>query len=122
MTNSANHLVFTGSTGSTDYDVSTTHGGADHWTVELSSTLDIINNTAWDGKLYPNPASSFLTIRSPRPMDEITLEDLSGRLIQRYFPAQKTTFRIPAQTLNSGTYILRIRSGQEIFTQKFIKR
>ena len=121
ITNTAGNLVLTGASGSSDNDVSNNSGNLDRWTVELSSTLEIINPTSWNGRIYPNPATEYLILHSPEPIDQISISDIDGRFIRQYLPGQVKSFRIPVGGLNAGTYILHIRTGKETFTGKFLK-
>ncbi len=119
--NAAGNLVLTGTSASSDNDVSANSGNADRWTVELSSTLEVVQNSRWEGKIYPNPTTDYLTVRSAQPIDEISITDINGRLLQHYFPAQTASLRIPTAGLIEGTYILHIRSGKDVYVRKFLK-
>jgi hypothetical protein len=70
---------------------------------------------------YPNPVSDDLHVRWPgqQPAD-ITILDLAGRVV-RSEPAHGQHESISLITLQPGTYLVRIQTGQFKTTQKIIK-
>jgi|GEM_PF-4961560 len=74
------------------YNVSTT-----------TNTSDIEN---YNIKLYPNPATDFLTIQSDETIDYIRVMDMSGKLITK----QKST-TVDMNSFLSGSYIIEMHIG-----------
>ena len=72
-------------------------------------------------KVYPNPASDFITISSEKRISEISLFDLSGKQLNR-IKTDKTEANIPVSHLPKGTYIVQINSEGILNSQKFIKK
>ena len=84
-------------------------------------------NLKW--RLYPNPASEFITIEFANSMGEdteIRLYDMSGKLVLRQdlgmLPYGNNSIRIELDALTSGLYFYELQSGESISSEKFIKR
>jgi len=71
--------------------------------------------------VYPNPFSSELNIQLKNGADEIYLYDLTGKLVRKIFPSGKSLTFSGLDHLKSGVYFLKIRSKNQITTQKIIK-
>jgi hypothetical protein len=70
--------------------------------------------------IYPNPVASVLNISNTTgtEVDNVTIYDLSGALV---LSTQKTN-TISLSGLASGTYLVKIKSGDRIETKKIIKK
>ncbi len=74
-------------------------------------------------QLYPNPTHTSLFIDNTDKVhiSEITILDLEGKIIQNdLIDSQQTQLKIDIELLNSGAYIIKIKSGNEFITKKFI--
>lgn len=67
--------------------------------------------------LYPNPASTVLNIQSEELIDEVTVLDLSGKVLM-----STTEMQINVEDLNSGVYLIKIQSNSITTTQPFVKK
>ncbi|MDY0078056.1 MAG: T9SS type A sorting domain-containing protein, partial [Bacteroidales bacterium] len=75
-----------------------------------------------DVKLYPNPTKNRLYLEFDQTGDyEVQLLDTKGRLINRLQTAE-TRLMLPVQTLESGKYVIRIISENNMITRMFIKQ
>lgn len=70
-----------------------------------TSTTTIASEKIPKIKIYPNPASNFITINNPIG-EQIEILDLSGRLI-RMVPVNGEIQTIPIQDLPNGAYVIR---------------
>ncbi len=68
-------------------------------------------------EIYPNPVSSILTIKSEKNIDAIEVFDALGRLVI----SRKSEQKIEVSSLQSGTYLLKIFSGNTVEHLKFIR-
>lgn len=68
-------------------------------------------------KIYPNPTTDFIRIKNASKVDFVRIFDLTGKIVKE----SKST-EIDVRSLSSGQYILNIHSGNEITSQKFIKK
>lgn len=70
-------------------------------------------------KIYPNPASDFITIENLKPNSTLELFDNSGKMLKNISNNQSAKTEISIKDLPSGVYYLKI-NGQP--TQKIIKK
>lgn len=68
-------------------------------------------------KIYPNPTSDFIKIENVKNLNIIRIFDLTGKLVKESISPE-----IDVKSLLKGQYILNIHSGNEIISQKFIKK
>ncbi|RED46683.1 putative repeat protein (TIGR01451 family)/predicted secreted protein (Por secretion system target) [Winogradskyella eximia] len=90
-------------------------------TIETLSTdeFELANNTI---TLYPNPTTHILHLESKQPIKQITICDISGRLIKELAViGTKTKTTISTQEFSSGTYFVKIKSETGDVVKKIIK-
>ena len=75
-----------------------------------------------DLAVYPNPAREVLYVRSAGEVLDLSVYDLSGRELLRLCPESSEVVAVPVGDLQAGTYMLRVRSAQEVETVQFIKK
>jgi hypothetical protein len=71
--------------------------------------------------IYPNPATEYLNIKYPKPDQGswlIEIFTIGGELVGRY----ENTSRLEISTLSSGLYIIRLKAGNSLLTQKLAIR
>lgn len=66
-------------------------------------------------KVYPNPASEFVTINGVSDLIDAELIDLSGRVLKKY-----SSNRISLFDINEGIYLLRINAATKVQMTKII--
>ena len=74
-------------------------------------------------KIYPNPSTDYLDIENQKPIDQVLILDLTGRIVySRYYQTNSLSERIDISNLYCGTYILQlIDSEKELSFSRFIK-
>lgn len=82
--------------------------------VKDPSNADII-------KAYPNPTYNFVNIEAKQEIQNASLFDIYGKLIQNH-PVNKKDFTINIENLAAGIYFLKISFGNKEETLKLIKR
>ena len=76
---------------------------------------------AGDIKLYPNPASDYLMLSVfNRNFERIEIMDVSGKVL--WNTSDFNSIKIDISFLNDGVYFLRLETGGNIITKKFIKQ
>jgi hypothetical protein len=70
-------------------------------------------------KVYPNPFTDHFRIESKSPVQSVEITDLQGRVV--YSNSYSDT-EIKLNHLSSGLYLLKMKSGNQIFQQKLIKQ
>lgn len=66
---------------------------------------------------YPNPASNFVTVQTNAVAEQIEICDMTGRVLLTQTPGSKST-TIDTSALSEGIYLVRVRSGNSVATQK----
>lgn len=74
-----------------------------------------------DIRVYPNPFTKLLKIESGLGIENIKLYDLYGHLIIDQTLSNASIYKIDLKSLNSGSYIIQITSGQKVFIETVIK-
>ena len=87
--------------------------------VKTSSTTSIRKEVTPQFSFYPNPASAELFVEATQRIDQIAVRDLTGRTLTVVAnPAAME--RIDLSGFAKGMYILESRSGNQVYTQKFM--
>lgn len=61
--------------------------------------------------ICPNPANNYTSVISDSEIEEIELVSMGGQIMRKYSGNNKTTAELDIQGLNSGIYILKVRSN-----------
>lgn len=85
--------------------------------VEVSDILGTTPKSGADIKVYPNPSSDFIYIASSEKTDKVEITDLSGKLLLTCKDKQINT-----SFLDPGIYMVNIYAGNQIYTQRLIKK
>lgn len=117
-----NSLLFVGGSKSFDGDVSSNEGDGDFWIVKLGYlpvSIKDDNRTNGSFKMYPNPTSSLLSIKSDLKFT-YSLLSLSGHnLISGQ--SQLRTTNIDLSSFPSGIYLLRSQDDNGVWYRKVVK-
>jgi subtilisin family serine protease len=81
---------------------------------------DIVAGTLM--KIFPNPTSGSFVIKADgiKSPSLIEISDLGGRIIRSFQIHTNTEFSVDASNLNSGLYIVRMLSNNEVITGKLL--
>ena len=71
--------------------------------------------------MYPNPAADFITVSSESVISEIKIVDLAGKVVLETKP-NTTVKMISVSSLPSGVYLVELKSGKSVTTEKLIIR
>ena len=66
--------------------------------------------------LFPNPASSTLTIETVATIESIHIFNVNGTLAQ-----SETTNNFSVESLTSGIYIIHVKTAEGVITKRFVK-
>ncbi len=114
--------IISGSSYSTDGDVTNNHGIRDAWVVKL--TNESLANTSFLGDnttLFPNPTKEKITLKLEyfTPSQEIIITDIQGKIIKNQMIEGLTT-TINTSSFEKGIYFLTLFSDGNKTTKKFI--
>jgi hypothetical protein len=82
-----------------------------------SATSSISENAMIDISIYPNPASSIITIDTDEQIETIMIYDLFGSLIQ-----QESTASFSIEELPSGVYFANVQTSNGMARVRFVKQ
>ncbi|MDR2085444.1 MAG: C25 family cysteine peptidase [Bacteroidales bacterium] len=103
-------------------------GNDDQYNFNITDNIDIIarfkniqgiEDISNDVILYPNPANSSITIECNN-MTNITLLDLQGKIL-KHVSIQEDKFLFDISDLESGFYLIKIKTDNDIKTCSFVK-
>lgn len=86
--------------------------------VSDTTGIEEIENSRLKIEIYPNPASTDVTVHVSEPAT-LTVIDLQGRTVIPATPIN-SSFLIPHSSLPAGTYFVRVTSGKNSAVQKLI--
>ena len=72
--------------------------------------------------IYPNPARNSLSVRSKKPLSQVSVYDITGRAIKVIDAYPKSNIEIDLHNLPDGCYFLTGIAEEEIFYKKFVVR
>jgi hypothetical protein len=70
-------------------------------------------------QLYPNPANELITISNARDIEQSIIYDAQQRIVGK---AGKGQSKINISSLNSGLYLIHIKTANGIATKRFLKQ
>ncbi len=73
-------------------------------------TTAIFENNTFEFAVYPNPATEYIQIESPKSISKIQLLDLSGKLITQINSIDSNSATLNLQSINQGFYLIQIIS------------
>lgn len=84
---------------------------------DTSATLSIANEFTFGIKIFPNPATSFITIQSHMPLKNVEFYDVLGKQVYVVNPELNV---IDVSKLSNGTYLLIIKTNEGEVAKKII--
>jgi uncharacterized delta-60 repeat protein len=120
QTTSDGGYIMAGTTGSTDGDVTGSHGNYDAWVVKLGPELSTTGFVKEALVVYPNPTKTLLTVQNNHqtPFEKIVITDLMGKIV---LTQTAPTSQVNVAALANGLYIVTAFSGEEQWVSKFVK-
>ena len=73
-------------------------------------------------KVYPNPFSSNVSIRSSATINQINLFDVTGTLVKTISTIESNTLELNTEELSPGIYFVRMNSVNGILVKKIVKQ
>ena len=107
-------------TGVTSLDGFDPNGGVETPAFCLTSVKEIDNNIYF--QMYPNPASSSVTVSFVNGLDNVSIElvDIQGRLISSYKDVIGVSMKVDLNSVSSGVYFMKVSSEGAVQTKKLI--
>ncbi|GAA4465712.1 hypothetical protein GCM10023093_18330 [Nemorincola caseinilytica] len=92
-------------------------GGSCSGTCYRPTAVEDVNTRVVNIALWPNPATTDLHVRSPLPIAQLNIVDMTGRVVYTY-TGGKTDVDIDVQDLPGGVYMVRTQDA----VQRFVKQ
>ena len=91
---------------------------------DLSSVLSVNHFLSEKFNLYPNPSSDVVNISNSENMvvNKVDVYDVTGKLINTQEFSNEIEIQLNVETLNSGTYLLHIKTNEGIAVKKLVKK
>jgi hypothetical protein len=119
-----------GSGSTTDNEASTPNGtlqcaGATCSTIPFVSlaSLSVESNAVSNFNIYPNPvirAELFITPKNNDSIQKVTISDMSGKIVKSLNPNSSEPIEINTTGMNSGVYLVNIKSATSSETKRII--
>ena len=90
-------------------------------TVTITPTAGLNDEQLANLNIYPNPATDMINISYPTSIESIEMFDLTGRKILSKTVSEKET-QLNISHLNSGIYILNIKTDEGLGSKRIIKK
>lgn len=109
--------------GDNDYFCGIHGAGSMSGTITVMEVLGVEENKLNKISVYPNPASSTINLVLPKNMQtgQITAYDVLGKLIYTQEFESEDNIAINILNWNTGSYFLKVVSGENMQTERFIK-
>jgi len=92
-------------------------------TVSYSPIVKINFGSLSGPQIFPNPANSYFTISAGQEaMKEISVIDVSGKVIDHIINNGSSIINIYSGSLASGIYIVQIKTSSTVYQQKLVKQ
>ncbi|MBW6483759.1 MAG: T9SS type A sorting domain-containing protein [Vicingaceae bacterium] len=115
-----NGFIIAGSSGSNDFDVSSTNGMMDFWVVKLSPIVgmdEVENNSSII--IFPNPTNGIFTINSTQQINTIEVFNTLGQAVyNKKITSNSTT--IDLTLFPKGLYLVQLKTNTNIITKKIV--
>ncbi len=98
--------------------VGSNYGQAEDYTITVTASMGVSEITKDLFSVYPNPVSEILNIKSDEKILSVSIYDMSGRAMN----VGAVNNQIDVRHLQSGTYLLEIKTSSGKQTKKFIKK
>lgn len=92
----------------------------DNINISASGSLGLENDKNTEFSIFPNPTNGEVTVRSSSVIDEVTVLDNTGRIIQTIQGNKSTEIKLELNHLSSGSYHLQTRMNGTFKIDKLI--
>ncbi|WP_052123186.1 T9SS type A sorting domain-containing protein [Flavobacterium beibuense] len=91
-------------------------------TIEVQQILGIDDVNKVTFEYYPNPTTDILTINAGDVIDNISVYDMSGKLVMQSDNAGNSNSKIYMQNYNAGTYFVKVMVAGQTKTISVVKQ
>lgn len=88
----------------------------------VANNLSTPSYAAASYQVFPNPFTNTVQVRSSEPMTELTVFDIVGKKIWQKTSVNNNEITIDLESLNTGVYLLKIKTANGTITHKLVKQ
>jgi hypothetical protein len=94
-------------------------GSLDYWIIKLGASPTGLKEPETSLSIYPNPATDFLQLPATTTYSQVTVSDLSGKvLLSQSTPAK----RLDVSTFSAGIYIISLQQQDKVQHVRIVKK
>ena len=86
-----------------------------------TSIVGLQEEKSFPFEVYPNPSSTNLNVKTKAEINEIQIQDISGKIVQTFSNLKTNIFSFSIQNLETGTYFIKVNTDKGLRIQKIIK-
>jgi hypothetical protein len=90
-----------------------------NYVITVESCTNLLSENDKVFSVYPNPANDVIKIKSEQAFEHIEIYSMDGKCELRQ-KSNKKSINLDVSALDSGTYILSIRFGNQILQKKVV--
>ena len=88
----------------------------------VANNLSAPSHTVASYQVFPNPFTNTVQVRSSEPMTELAVFDIVGKKIWQKTSVNNNEITIDLESLNTGVYLLKIKTANGTITHKLVKQ
>ena len=86
------------------------------------STTDLRSlSTNTDFSVFPNPVSDLLTVSTIESINQVSVYNSSGQLVQQIKESNSGVLQFNLQNIESGIYVLKVETDSNTFVERIVK-
>jgi hypothetical protein len=93
--------------------------GTANETITVEVCGSVFENGSIKYELYPNPANESFSIKTEAQVDEVSLLDMSGRVVKTY---NSNFAEMQINEIPSGVYLINVEIEGEVYTTRLVKK
>ena len=93
----------------------------DNINISYENTTAINTSYNNEASIFPNPANNNLTVSSSKIISELAVFDIMGKQVLSKNKINSNTVYLNTSKLSKGYYSIRLRQGEEVLINSFIK-
>ncbi len=97
-----------------------TRGEVEDYKITVDNVLSIANANIESFSMYPNPAKDILTLKAQNNIDAVHVYTMLGQEVLRA-STRGAQVQLNTSNLPSGTYIIKVKAGEQVGSYKLIK-
>jgi subtilisin family serine protease/chitodextrinase len=90
--------------------------------ISTHTTFDIVNESEFDLRISPNPATDLVTVRADETIESVTVTSIDGRQLFHRKVGDVDQAQVDVSSFPTGVYLITVQTTEEILTDKVVIR